>query len=69
MRVLQQMLVDKAFKGYENTSENWVLNITSLSGGFQWDYKNLFRWHTARGWKNDETYMSAAVMPLRSYNL
>ncbi|KAK8579510.1 hypothetical protein V6N12_069834 [Hibiscus sabdariffa] len=33
-RVLQQMLADKAFKGYENTSENWVLSITSLSGAF-----------------------------------
>ncbi|XP_044488551.1 lipase-like [Mangifera indica] len=34
VRVLQQMLADKAFKGYENTSENWVLSITSLSGAF-----------------------------------
>nr|GMD20862.1 Alpha/Beta hydrolase fold containing protein [Ipomoea batatas] len=33
-RVLQQMLADKAFKGHENTSENWVLSITSLSGAF-----------------------------------
>ncbi|KAE9597008.1 putative carboxylic ester hydrolase [Lupinus albus] len=32
VRVLQQMLADKAFKGYENTSENWVLSITSQSG-------------------------------------
>ncbi|KAJ9176350.1 hypothetical protein P3X46_011671 [Hevea brasiliensis] len=34
VRVLQQMLADKAFKGYENTSENWVLSLTSLSGAF-----------------------------------
>ncbi|GAV57501.1 hypothetical protein CFOL_v3_01038 [Cephalotus follicularis] len=34
VRVLQQMLADKAFKGYENTSDNWVLSITSLSGAF-----------------------------------
>ncbi|KAI4314367.1 hypothetical protein L6164_027282 [Bauhinia variegata] len=34
VRVLQQMLADKAFKGYEHTSENWVLSITSLSGAF-----------------------------------
>ncbi|KAF5741088.1 hypothetical protein HS088_TW10G00083 [Tripterygium wilfordii] len=34
VRVLQQMLADKAFKDYENTSENWVLSITSLSGAF-----------------------------------
>ncbi|KAH7570329.1 hypothetical protein ACOSP7_018389 [Xanthoceras sorbifolium] len=34
VRVLQQMLADKTFKGYENTSENWVLSITSLSGAF-----------------------------------
>ncbi|XP_068467939.1 uncharacterized protein [Phaseolus vulgaris] len=34
VRVLQQMLADKEFKGYENSSENWVLSITSLSGAF-----------------------------------
>lgn len=34
VRVLQQMLADKAFKGFENTNENWVLSITSLSGAF-----------------------------------
>ncbi|XP_072976636.1 uncharacterized protein [Typha angustifolia] len=32
VRVLQQMLADKAFKGYVNTSEEWVLSVTSLSG-------------------------------------
>ncbi|KAL8550528.1 hypothetical protein ACS0TY_009089 [Phlomoides rotata] len=34
VRVLQQMLADKAFKGHENTSPDWVLSITSLSGAF-----------------------------------
>ncbi|KAI8528212.1 hypothetical protein RHMOL_Rhmol12G0133100 [Rhododendron molle] len=34
VRVLQQMLADKAFRGYEGTSENWVLSLTSLSGAF-----------------------------------
>ncbi|XP_027362830.1 uncharacterized protein LOC113870436 [Abrus precatorius] len=34
VRVLQQMLADKAFKGYENTSENWILSVISLSGAF-----------------------------------
>ncbi|KAI3501788.1 hypothetical protein L1887_29812 [Cichorium endivia] len=34
IRVLQQMLADKAFKGHENTSESWVLSVTSLSGAF-----------------------------------
>lgn len=34
VRVLQQMLADKAFKGHENTSANWVLSLTSLSGAF-----------------------------------
>ncbi|XVE85126.1 hypothetical protein DITRI_Ditri17bG0067000 [Diplodiscus trichospermus] len=34
VRVLHQMLADKAFKGYENTSENWILSITALSGAF-----------------------------------
>ncbi|XP_031125738.1 uncharacterized protein LOC116028081 [Ipomoea triloba] len=32
VRVLQQMLAEKAFKGYENTSEDWVSSLTSLSG-------------------------------------
>lgn len=32
VRVLQQMLADKAFLGFENTSEDWVLSLTSLSG-------------------------------------
>ncbi|KAL6983734.1 hypothetical protein U1Q18_017113 [Sarracenia purpurea var. burkii] len=34
VRVLQQMLANKAFKGYEKTSENWVLSLTALSGAF-----------------------------------
>ncbi|KAM7468669.1 hypothetical protein LguiB_016231 [Lonicera macranthoides] len=34
IRVLQQMLADKTFKGHENTSENWIVSITSLSGAF-----------------------------------
>ncbi|KAK7855874.1 lipase [Quercus suber] len=34
VRLLQQMLSDKAFEGYENTSEKWVLSITALSGAF-----------------------------------
>ncbi|KNA09816.1 hypothetical protein SOVF_150040 [Spinacia oleracea] len=33
VRVLQQMLADKAFEGHD-TSPNWVLSITSLSGAF-----------------------------------
>ncbi|KAL9664085.1 hypothetical protein QQ045_019482 [Rhodiola kirilowii] len=33
VRVLQQMLADKAFKGHD-TNENWVLSITALSGAF-----------------------------------
>ncbi|MFS7888672.1 putative carboxylic ester hydrolase [Helianthus anomalus] len=34
IRVLQLMLADKAFRGYENTSKNWVLSVTPLSGAF-----------------------------------
>ncbi|CAH1414938.1 unnamed protein product [Lactuca virosa] len=34
IRALQQMLADKAFRGHENTSESWVLSVTSLSGAF-----------------------------------
>ncbi|XP_058082283.1 uncharacterized protein LOC131230395 [Magnolia sinica] len=32
VRLLQQMLADKSFNGYDDTSENWVLSLTSLSG-------------------------------------
>eukprot|EP01018_Ginkgo_biloba_P039727 Gb_32161 [translate_table: standard] len=32
VRVLQQMLAEKKFKGYENSTEDWVLSVTSLSG-------------------------------------
>ncbi|KAH7676830.1 Triacylglycerol lipase protein [Dioscorea alata] len=32
IRMLQQMLADKAFEGHENTSADWVLSVTSLSG-------------------------------------
>ncbi|KAJ3669261.1 hypothetical protein LUZ60_011211 [Juncus effusus] len=32
IRVLQQMLHDKEFEGYESTTEDWVLSVTSLSG-------------------------------------
>ncbi|CDY20861.1 BnaC05g26310D [Brassica napus] len=32
VRVLQQMLADEMFDGHENTNENWVLSLTSLSG-------------------------------------
>lgn len=28
------MFALQAFKGHENTNENWVLSITSLSGAF-----------------------------------
>ncbi|XP_057984950.1 uncharacterized protein LOC110662637 isoform X2 [Hevea brasiliensis] len=42
VRVLQQMLADKAFKGYENTSENWVLSLTSLSGAFNGTTRTYF---------------------------
>ncbi|KAJ6807384.1 uncharacterized protein M6B38_397360 [Iris pallida] len=34
IRVLQQMLADKRFEGHDNTSEDWVLSVTSLSGSF-----------------------------------
>ncbi|PHT99229.1 hypothetical protein BC332_31836 [Capsicum chinense] len=42
VRVLQQMLADKAFEGYENTSENWVLSITSLSGALNGTTRTYF---------------------------
>ncbi|XP_074274410.1 uncharacterized protein LOC141598609 [Silene latifolia] len=41
VRVLQQMLADKAFKGYE-TNPNWVLSITSLSGAFNGTTRTYF---------------------------
>ncbi|XP_021743109.1 uncharacterized protein LOC110709205 [Chenopodium quinoa] len=41
VRVLQQMLADKAFKGHD-TSPNWVLSITSLSGAFNGTTRTYF---------------------------
>ncbi|KAJ1685985.1 hypothetical protein LUZ63_017375 [Rhynchospora breviuscula] len=34
VRVLQQMLHDKEFAGYDDTSEDWILSLTALSGAF-----------------------------------
>ncbi|KAK8512848.1 hypothetical protein V6N12_030260 [Hibiscus sabdariffa] len=42
VRVLQQMLADKEFKGYQNTSEHWILSITSLSGAFNGTTRTYF---------------------------
>ncbi|XP_020593042.1 uncharacterized protein LOC110033414 [Phalaenopsis equestris] len=42
VRVLQQMLADKAFEGYENTSEDWVLSLTSLSGALNGTTRTYF---------------------------
>ncbi|KAE8698961.1 hypothetical protein F3Y22_tig00110597pilonHSYRG01176 [Hibiscus syriacus] len=42
VRVLQQMLANKEFKGYEKTSEHWVLSITSLSGAFNGTTRTYF---------------------------
>ncbi|KAH9627214.1 hypothetical protein KSS87_020760 [Heliosperma pusillum] len=41
VRVLQQMLADKAFKGHD-TNPNWVLSITSLSGAFNGTTRTYF---------------------------
>lgn len=41
VRVLQQMLADKAFKGHD-TSPDWVLSITSLSGAFNGTTRTYF---------------------------
>ncbi|KAE8732083.1 Detected protein of confused Function [Hibiscus syriacus] len=51
-RVLQQMLADKAFKGYENTSENWVLSITALSGAFNGTTRTYLDGMLPEDWKN-----------------
>ncbi|KAI3811760.1 hypothetical protein L1987_21490 [Smallanthus sonchifolius] len=32
IRILQQMLADKAFKGYEESNAKWIASITTLSG-------------------------------------
>ncbi|KAJ8636514.1 hypothetical protein MRB53_010781 [Persea americana] len=42
VRVLQQMLADKAFDGYNNTHENWVLSLTSLSGALNGTTRTYF---------------------------
>nr|CAD1833827.1 unnamed protein product [Ananas comosus var. bracteatus] len=41
VRVLQQMLADKAFSGHD-TSEEWVLSITSLSGALNGTTRTYF---------------------------
>ncbi|PWA49913.1 hypothetical protein CTI12_AA477590 [Artemisia annua] len=32
IRMLQQMLADKAFKGYQNTNAKWIASITTIAG-------------------------------------
>ncbi|KAI0510411.1 hypothetical protein KFK09_011012 [Dendrobium nobile] len=42
VRVLQQMLADKAFEGYGTTSEDWVLSLTALSGALNGTTRTYF---------------------------
>ncbi|XP_057948346.1 uncharacterized protein LOC131144020 [Malania oleifera] len=52
IRVLQQMLADKAFKGYEDTSENWVLSITSISGALNGSTRAYLDGMNPEDWRN-----------------
>ncbi|KAJ6725631.1 ALPHA/BETA-HYDROLASES SUPERFAMILY PROTEIN [Salix purpurea] len=52
VRVVQQMLADKAFKGYENTSDKWVLSITSLSGAFNGATRTYIDGMQPEDWRN-----------------
>ncbi|KAL5995091.1 hypothetical protein ACLOJK_025149 [Asimina triloba] len=42
VRLLQQMLAEKAFEGYNDTSENWILSLTSLSGALNGTTRTYF---------------------------
>ncbi|XP_078148497.1 uncharacterized protein LOC144543917 [Carex rostrata] len=42
VRVLQQMLHDKEFAGYDNTSEDWILSLTALSGALNGTTRTYF---------------------------
>ncbi|KAJ6721898.1 ALPHA/BETA-HYDROLASES SUPERFAMILY PROTEIN [Salix viminalis] len=52
VRVLQQMLADKAFNGHENTSDKWVLSITSLSGAFNGTTRTYLDGMQPEDWRN-----------------
>ncbi|XP_034909994.1 uncharacterized protein [Populus alba] len=52
VRVLQQMLADKAFNGYESTSDKWVLSITSLSGAFNGTTRTYLDGMQPEDWRN-----------------
>ncbi|KAI0504343.1 hypothetical protein KFK09_015295 [Dendrobium nobile] len=50
IRVLQQMLSDKAFEGYENTSDDWILSVTSLSGALNGTTRTYFDGMQPENW-------------------
>ncbi|MQL76891.1 hypothetical protein Taro_009286 [Colocasia esculenta] len=52
IRVLQQMLADKAFEGYENTSEDWILSVTSLSGALNGTTRTYLDGMLPEDWKS-----------------
>ncbi|CAA7388670.1 unnamed protein product [Spirodela intermedia] len=52
VRVLQQMLADKAFEGYESTSEDWVLSVTSLSGALNGTTRTYMDGMMPEDWKS-----------------
>ncbi|KAM7472737.1 hypothetical protein LguiA_010920 [Lonicera macranthoides] len=54
IRVLQQMLADKAFKGHENTSENWVASVTSLCGALNGSTRTYITGMKPEEWKSME---------------
>ncbi|KAG5541292.1 hypothetical protein RHGRI_021208 [Rhododendron griersonianum] len=52
VRVLHQMLADKAFRGYENTSENWVLSLTAICGAFNGSTRSYITGMKPENWKS-----------------
>ncbi|CAA6654193.1 unnamed protein product [Spirodela intermedia] len=52
VRVLQKMLADKAFEGYESTSEDWVLSVTSLSGALNGTTRTYMDGMMPEDWKS-----------------
>ncbi|KAK3023665.1 hypothetical protein RJ639_043546 [Escallonia herrerae] len=52
VRVLQQMLADKTFKGLANTSGNWVASLTSLCGALNGSTKAYIMGMKPEDWRH-----------------
>ncbi|XP_078440144.1 uncharacterized protein LOC144710288 [Wolffia australiana] len=55
IRVLHQMLADKAFEGHEDTSSDWVLSVTALSGALNGTTRTYLDGMRPEDWKSVKT--------------